>query len=137
MDELRQCVYHTYNYEINSGGMVWLSDILDEAGSPASGVNVVYNGSVINQARYVKIAVAASSAVGGSNSTDALLGVTVGNRDSTPNLALADRHSDIIGPVDVAGNTSFETEFAHSLDVGLAIAGGSSDPILVNIQVFA
>lgn len=137
MDELRQCVYHTYNYEISSGGTVWLSDILDEAGSPSSGSNVVYNGSVINQARYVKIAVAASSAVGGSNGTDALLGVTVVNRDSTPNLSLADRHSDIIGPVDVAGNTSFETEFAHSLDVGLLYAAGTSDPISVNIQVFA
>lgn len=137
MDELRQCVYHTYNYEINSGGTVWLSDILDEADAPSSGSNIAYNGSVINQARYVKIAVTASSAVGGSNSTDALLGVTVGNRDSTPNLSLADRHSDIIGPVDVAGNTSFETEFAHSLDVGLAVAGGASDPIYVNIQVFA
>ena len=137
MDELRQCVYHTYNYEISSGGTVWLSDILDEAGSPSSGTNLVYNGSVINQARYVKIAVAASSAVGGINNTDALLGVTVVNRGSTPNLDSGERHSDIIGPVDVAGNTSFETEFAHSLDVGLAIAGGTSDPIYVHIQVFA
>ena len=137
MDELRQCVYHTYNYRIGSSVTEWLSDILDEAGSPTSGTNLVYNGSVINQARYVKIAVAASTAVGGLNSTDALLGVTVVNRDSTPDLAFGDRHMDIIGPVDVAGNTSFEAEFAHSLDVGLAIAGGSSDPIFVNIQVFA
>lgn len=137
MDELRQCVYHTYNYGINSGGTTWLSDILDEAGSPSSGTNVVYNGALINQARYVKIAVSGSTAAGGTNTTDALLGVTVVNRDSTPNLASGDRHSDIIGPVDVAGNTSFETEFAHSLDVGLAIAGGTSDPIFVNIQVFA
>lgn len=137
MDELRQCVYHTYNYEIASNGTTWLSDILDEADAPSTGTNVVYNGSVINQARYVKIAVAASSAVGGTNNTDALLGVTVVNRGLTPNLASGDRHSDIIGPVDVAGNTSFETEFAHSLDVGLAFAGGTSDPISVNIQVFA
>jgi len=137
MDELRQCVYHTRNYEINSGGTTWLSDILGEAGSPYSGTNLVYNGSVINQARYVKIAVAGSTAVGGTNNADALLGVTVVNRGAIHNLAVGDRHSDIIGPVDVVGNTSFETEFAHSLDVGLAVAGGSSNPILVNIQVFA
>lgn len=137
MDELRQCVYHTYNYEIGSGGTTWLSDILDEEDAPSSGTNVVYNGSVINQARYVKIAVAGSSAVGGANSVDSLLGVTVVNRDANLNLSPGDRHMDIIGPVDVAGNTSFETEFAHSLDVGLAVAGGASDPISVNIQVFA
>ena len=137
MDELRQCVYHTRDYEINSGDTVWLSDILDEADAPSYGTNLVYNGALINQARYVKIAVAGSSAVGGSNGTDALLGVTVVNRDSTPNLAVGDRHMDIIGPVDVAGNTSFETEFAHSLDVGLAYAAGISDPIFVHIQVFA
>ena len=32
---------------------------------------------------------------------------------------------DIIGPVDVVGNTSFESEFSHSLDVAMTYAGGS------------
>ena len=73
MDELRQCVYHTYEYEVSSGAPTLLSSILANGSSPLSGTNVVYNGNVINQATYVKISVTPSIAVGGPNAADALL----------------------------------------------------------------
>lgn len=137
MNELRQCIYHTHEYEVPSAEITLLSSILANGSSPLSGMNVVYNGNVINQATYVKISVTPSTAVGGSNAADALLGITLVNRGEGYNFSLGTRHMDIIGPVDVVGNTSFESEFSHSLDVAMTYAGGSSDPIFVSIQVFA